>query len=63
MKPGRRLDLRLKHHAQRLDADAVRRIADRLTRILHALAADPGQPAAAVELLSAAELSDAHPAA
>ncbi|MGN9817936.1 amino acid adenylation domain-containing protein [Streptomyces sp. SD11] len=62
VKPGRRLDLRLKHHAQRLDADAVRRIADRLTRILHALAADPGQPAAAVELLSAAELSDAHPA-
>ncbi|MDQ0772819.1 amino acid adenylation domain-containing protein/non-ribosomal peptide synthase protein (TIGR01720 family) [Streptomyces aurantiacus] len=62
VKPGRRLDLRLKHHAQRLDADAVRRIADRLTRILHALAADPGQPAAALELLSPAELSHAHPA-
>ncbi|MEW2567383.1 amino acid adenylation domain-containing protein [Streptomyces sp. NPDC047070] len=62
VKPGRRLDLRLKHHAQRLDADAVRRIADRLTRILHALAADPGQPAATLELLSAAELSQAHPA-
>ncbi|MCX4237829.1 non-ribosomal peptide synthetase [Streptomyces ortus] len=62
VKPGRRLDLRLKHHARRLDAEAVRRIADRLTRILHALAADPGQPAAALELLSAAELSQAHPA-
>ncbi|MFS8202197.1 amino acid adenylation domain-containing protein [Streptomyces sp. CWNU-52B] len=62
VKPGRRLDLRLKHHAQRLDADAVRHIADRLTRILHALAADPGQRAAALDLLSPAELSDAHPA-
>ncbi|MFJ8934327.1 amino acid adenylation domain-containing protein [Streptomyces sp. NPDC102365] len=62
VKPGRRLDLRLKHHARRLDAEAVRRIADRLTRILHALAADPGQPAAALELLSAVELSQAHPA-
>ncbi|WP_420907351.1 amino acid adenylation domain-containing protein [Streptomyces scabichelini] len=61
VKPGRRLDLRLKHHAQRLDAESVRRIGDRLTRILHALAADPGQPAAALELLSAEELSGAHP--
>ncbi|WP_405824641.1 amino acid adenylation domain-containing protein [Streptomyces sp. NBC_01390] len=61
VKPGRRLDLRLKHHAQRLDADAVRRIADRLSRILHALAADPGQRVADVELLSADELLDAHP--
>ncbi|WP_221349818.1 non-ribosomal peptide synthetase [Streptomyces beigongshangae] len=62
VKPGRRLDLRLKHHARRLDADAVRRVADRLTRILHALAADPGQRVAALELLSPAELSHAHPA-
>ncbi|MFM9599127.1 amino acid adenylation domain-containing protein [Streptomyces turgidiscabies] len=61
VKPGRRLDMRLKHHAQRLDADAVRRIADRLSRILHALAADPGQCVADVELLSAGELLDAHP--
>ncbi|MGW6010603.1 amino acid adenylation domain-containing protein [Streptomyces sp. NPDC055210] len=61
VKPGRRLDLRLKHHAQRLDAEAVRGIADRLTRILHAVATDPGQSAAALELLSAAELSRAHP--
>ncbi len=61
VKPGRRLDLRLKHHAQRLDADAVRRIADRLSRILHALAADPGQSVADVDLLSAEELRDAHP--
>uniref|UniRef100_A0AAU1ZUG3 Non-ribosomal peptide synthase/polyketide synthase n=1 Tax=Streptomyces sp. NBC_00093 TaxID=2975649 RepID=A0AAU1ZUG3_9ACTN len=62
VKPGRRLDLRLKHHAQRLDADAVRRIADRLSRILHALAADPAQSAADVDLLSADELLAAHPA-
>ncbi|MGY1496087.1 amino acid adenylation domain-containing protein [Streptomyces sp. QTS52] len=61
VKPGRRLDLRLKHHVQRLDAEAVRRIADRLSRILHALAADPGQSAADVDLLSAEELLDAHP--
>ncbi|MDW4908654.1 amino acid adenylation domain-containing protein [Streptomyces sp. ADMS] len=61
VKPGRRLDLRLKHRAQRLDADAVRRIADRLSRILHALAADPGQSVADVDLLSAEELLDAHP--
>ncbi|NGO42305.1 amino acid adenylation domain-containing protein [Streptomyces sp. YC419] len=62
VKPGRRLDLRLKHHAQRLDAESVHLIADRLTRILDALAADPGQPAANLELLSAEELSLAHPA-
>ncbi|WP_229916012.1 non-ribosomal peptide synthetase [Streptomyces fructofermentans] len=62
VKPGRRLDLRLKHHAQRLDTEAVRRIGDRLTRILHALATDPARPAAALELLSADELSGAHPA-
>nr|WP_239149042.1 non-ribosomal peptide synthase/polyketide synthase [Streptomyces sp. SID12501] len=61
VKPGRRLDLRLKHHAQRLDAEAVRRIADRLSRILHALAADPGQSVADVDLLSAGELLAAHP--
>ncbi|WP_229695050.1 non-ribosomal peptide synthetase [Streptomyces lacrimifluminis] len=61
VKPGRRLDLRLKHHAQRLDAEAVRRIADRLSRVLHALAADPGQSVADVDLLSADELLAAHP--
>ncbi|WP_329268215.1 non-ribosomal peptide synthase/polyketide synthase [Streptomyces sp. NBC_01451] len=61
VKPGRRLDLRLKHHAQRLDAEAVRRIADRLSRILHALATDPGQTVADVDLLSAEELLAAHP--
>jgi amino acid adenylation domain-containing protein/non-ribosomal peptide synthase protein (TIGR01720 family) len=61
VKPGRRLDLRLKHHAQRLDAEAVRRIADRLSRILHAVADDPGQSVADVDLLSAEELLDAHP--
>ncbi|WP_330286293.1 amino acid adenylation domain-containing protein [Streptomyces sp. NBC_00576] len=61
VKPGRRLDLRLKHHAQRLDAEAVRRIAERLSRILHALAADPAQSVADVDLLSAEELLAAHP--
>ncbi|WP_328369807.1 non-ribosomal peptide synthase/polyketide synthase [Streptomyces sp. NBC_00445] len=59
VKPGRRLDLRLKHHAGRLDSEAVRRIADRLSRILHAVATDPRQTAADLELLSAEELSDA----
>ncbi|MET7743782.1 non-ribosomal peptide synthase/polyketide synthase [Streptomyces sp. NPDC005385] len=62
VKPGRRLDLRLKHHTQRLDTEAVRSVADRLTRILRALATDPGQPVAALDLLSAGELAEAHPA-
>ncbi|ACZ86404.1 non-ribosomal peptide synthase/polyketide synthase [Streptosporangium roseum] len=62
VKPGRRLDLRLKHHAQRLDGAAVQRIADRLVRILQALAADPGRRAARVELLSGEELTRAQPA-
>ncbi|MFF2382011.1 non-ribosomal peptide synthase/polyketide synthase [Streptomyces sp. NPDC058108] len=61
VKPGRRLDLRLKHHARRLDGAAVRLIADRLTRILHAMATDTGRSVAALELLSADELADAHP--
>ncbi|MFC8964999.1 non-ribosomal peptide synthase/polyketide synthase [Streptomyces sp. NPDC057094] len=61
VKPGRRLDLRLKHHTRRLDTEAVRRIADRLTRILGAFATDPGQPVAALDLLSAPELAEAHP--
>ncbi|MEU8268914.1 amino acid adenylation domain-containing protein, partial [Sphaerisporangium sp. NPDC049002] len=59
VKPGRRLDLRLKHHAQRLPGEAVRRIADRLTRVLHALADDPGQNAARVDLLSEEEAARA----
>ncbi|MEU0518088.1 non-ribosomal peptide synthase/polyketide synthase [Streptosporangium sp. NPDC006007] len=62
VKPGRRLDLRLKHHARRLDGEAVQRIADRLVRILRALADDPGQVAARVEVLSGEELTRAQPA-
>ncbi|MFD1501195.1 non-ribosomal peptide synthetase, partial [Streptosporangium lutulentum] len=61
VKPGRRLDLRLKHHVRRLDGEAVRRIADRLTRILQALAADPGQIVAGVDLLSGGEHARALP--
>ncbi|MFI6466449.1 non-ribosomal peptide synthase/polyketide synthase [Streptomyces sp. NPDC050538] len=62
VKPGRRLDLRLKHHARRLDADAVQSLADRLTLILHALADDPGARIADLDLLTPEELADAHSA-
>lgn len=55
VKPGRRLDLRLKHHADRLDGAAVRSIGDRLSRLLEAFADDPAQPLARIELLSPAE--------
>ncbi|MEJ8655376.1 amino acid adenylation domain-containing protein [Streptomyces sp. MS1.AVA.4] len=59
VKPGRRLDLRLKHHAQRLDDGDVRAIGERLSRVLHAFAEDCGRPAAAVGLLSPRELTQA----
>ncbi|MFF0383225.1 non-ribosomal peptide synthase/polyketide synthase [Streptomyces sp. NPDC004286] len=62
VKPGRRLDLRLKHHARRLDADAVQALADRLTLLLHTLADDPGTRVADLTLLTPRELADAHPA-
>ncbi|WP_405994732.1 non-ribosomal peptide synthase/polyketide synthase [Streptomyces sp. NBC_00986] len=62
VKPGRRLDLRLKHHARRLDADAAQSLADRLTLILHALADDPGARVADLDLLTPDELASAHPA-
>ncbi|GAA3291469.1 hypothetical protein GCM10020295_08400 [Streptomyces cinereospinus] len=62
VKPGRRLDLRLKHHAERLDADRARALGDRLARVLEAIADDPARPAAAVELLSPDEALRAHPA-
>ncbi|WP_427923869.1 non-ribosomal peptide synthase/polyketide synthase [Streptomyces sp. cg40] len=62
VKPGRRLDLRLKHHAGRLDADAVQSLADRLTLVLHALADDPGTRVADLDLLTPDELAAAHPA-
>ncbi|MFC1433676.1 non-ribosomal peptide synthase/polyketide synthase [Streptacidiphilus sp. N1-3] len=62
VKPGRRLDLRLKHHTGRIDPAGVARIADRLTEVLRALAADPRQPVAGLDLLSAEERAEAHPA-
>ncbi|MBQ1088778.1 non-ribosomal peptide synthetase [Streptomyces sp. B93] len=61
VKPGRRLDLRLKHHADRLDGEAVRALGDRLARVLEAIADDPARPAASVELLSPDEALTAHP--
>ncbi|MFE0673058.1 amino acid adenylation domain-containing protein [Streptomyces sp. NPDC058867] len=62
VKPGERLDLRLKHHTDRLDEDSVRVIGDRLVRVLDAIAADPARPTAAVDLLSPDEALRAHPA-
>ncbi|MFI9392710.1 non-ribosomal peptide synthase/polyketide synthase [Streptomyces bauhiniae] len=62
VKPGRRLDLRLKHHTRRLDADAVQALADRLTLLLHTLADDPGTRVADLSLLTPRELAHAHPA-
>ncbi|GAA2070511.1 hypothetical protein GCM10009780_01580 [Actinomadura alba] len=53
--PGRRLGLRFEHDAGRLGRAAVERIAERLTRILAAVAADPDRPVASVDLLSADE--------
>ncbi|MFF1440224.1 non-ribosomal peptide synthase/polyketide synthase [Streptomyces sp. NPDC058295] len=61
VKPGRRLDLRLKHHARRLDADAAQSLADRLTLVLHALADDPAARVADLDLLTPRELAGAHP--
>ncbi|MFD9975629.1 amino acid adenylation domain-containing protein [Streptomyces sp. NPDC059017] len=48
-RPGPRLDLRLKHHAQRLDAGTVRALGDRLVRILEAFAADPSRAVGSVD--------------
>ncbi|WP_215452284.1 non-ribosomal peptide synthase/polyketide synthase [Streptomyces sp. ATCC 21386] len=62
VKPGRRLDLRLKHHAERLDGDTVRALGDRLVRVLEAIAEAPDRAAASVELLSPDEALRAHPA-
>ncbi|MFF6783531.1 amino acid adenylation domain-containing protein [Streptomyces sp. NPDC012510] len=61
VKPGRRLDLRLKHHAERLDGDTVRALGDRLVRVLEAVAEAPDRTAASIELLSPDEALDAHP--
>lgn len=62
VKPGRRLDLRLKHHAERLDGDTARTLADRLARVLEAVAEAPDRAAASVDLLSPDEALHAHPA-
>ncbi|MGW1753126.1 non-ribosomal peptide synthase/polyketide synthase [Streptomyces mirabilis] len=62
VKPGRRLDLRLKHHARRLDVDVVQSLADRLTLVLHAMADNPAARVADLELLTPDELAGAHPA-
>ncbi|MDX3798339.1 non-ribosomal peptide synthetase [Streptomyces sp. AK04-3B] len=62
VKPGgRRLDLRLKHHADRLDADRVRTLGDRLVRVLEAIAEDPSRSAASLGLLTPDEALRAHP--
>ncbi|MFF3886347.1 non-ribosomal peptide synthase/polyketide synthase [Streptomyces sp. NPDC001914] len=62
VKPGRRLDLRLKHHTRRIGTEQARRVADRLTLVLRALADDPGQRAADIGLLTEPEMAGAHPA-
>ncbi|MEW2131539.1 non-ribosomal peptide synthase/polyketide synthase [Streptomyces sp. NPDC005435] len=61
VKPGRRLDLRLKHHAARLPGEVVQTLADRLTLVLNALADDPGRTLASLDLLTPAERAHAHP--
>ncbi|MFF3754670.1 amino acid adenylation domain-containing protein [Streptomyces sp. NPDC002018] len=58
VKPGRRLDLRLKHHTGRLDGEAVRAVAERLSLILETLADDPARPVARIGLLSPRELAE-----
>ncbi|MFI9820561.1 amino acid adenylation domain-containing protein [Streptomyces sp. NPDC052013] len=60
IKPGARLDIRLKHHAERLDETVVRALGDRLTRILAAIAEHPDRPVAAIDLLSPDEGLRAH---
>ncbi|GLX93432.1 hypothetical protein Hesp01_13820 [Herbidospora sp. NBRC 101105] len=50
VKPGRRLDLRLKFHEGRVPRAEAEGIADRLARLLTAVATDPGQRAARVDL-------------
>lgn len=60
VKPGRRMDLRLKHHVRRIDAEAVRALGDRLTLLLEAIADDPGRPVGSVDLLTPHEHATAH---
>ncbi|MGV9455865.1 amino acid adenylation domain-containing protein [Streptomyces sp. NPDC003635] len=62
VKPGERLDLRLKYHAERFGGNWVRVLGDRLSRVLEAFTGDPARPVAAVDLLSPDEALRAHPA-
>ncbi|MCP2170053.1 non-ribosomal peptide synthetase, partial [Goodfellowiella coeruleoviolacea] len=55
--PGERLRVRLDYQPALFAADEVRRVLDRLTRVLVAVADDPGVRVAAVELLSDVERS------
>ncbi|TKK77221.1 amino acid adenylation domain-containing protein, partial [Herbidospora galbida] len=50
VKPGRRLDLRLKFHDGRVPRADAEGVADRLARLLTAVATDPGQRVARVDL-------------
>jgi amino acid adenylation domain-containing protein len=53
--PGRRLALRLSYRPELFDRSAARGIVERLTRLLHSVAADPGGPIGRVEILDAGE--------
>ncbi|PAZ17125.1 non-ribosomal peptide synthetase, partial [Streptomyces sp. SA15] len=53
--PGERLRLRVEHRPGRCRPEVVRGIADRLLRVLHALADDLDRPTAALDLLTADE--------
>ncbi|EGX54634.1 NRPS/siderophore biosynthesis protein, partial [Streptomyces zinciresistens K42] len=61
VKPGRRLDLRLKHHAERLGTETVHALAGRLALLLEAVADTPERLVASVELLFPDEALRAHP--
>ncbi|MFC7728346.1 amino acid adenylation domain-containing protein [Actinomadura keratinilytica] len=53
--PGRRLALRVDHDTAVLDAATAARLADRLTALLRAVAADPARPVARIEPPAAGE--------
>ncbi|MEV7615508.1 amino acid adenylation domain-containing protein [Streptomyces sp. NPDC089799] len=53
--PGEGLRLQIDHRPDVFTPDGARALLDRLVRILHAFADDPGLPAGAVDLLSASE--------
>ncbi|AQW48647.1 amino acid adenylation domain-containing protein [Streptomyces violaceusniger] len=60
---GTRLGLRLDHHTGVLDADAARRLLDRLGALLHRIAAAPGARLADIDLLLPHERPPRAPAA